>query len=346
MTLLNNWPSHGSNRVHTLLTSSTPSFPDQRLSILANAAGCRQDLARAPGTNENRASAVRAFLKFCYQYGWHPLELSHIQVCIYIEHLNISLASPTVRNHIGHIRIYMQLAEAPPAASHFRVGRAIEATMRRKDHVKKDRLPPSANTIMAALGAIPNTKETTSVRAAILMIYYGALRQSEVVPQTVTEFNSLRHLTRADVILHPGKIDIVIKAAKNLQCYDQRRVATVFRAENREMCLVHAIHQVLAQSPTVRPSQPMFVFSRSTRPIPASYVRAQWKAALTKIGAPTDKFTLHTLRKAAVSGAYNSGITERQVQHYGQWASDAYKSYLYADQDLAVARAISSSLNN
>ena len=61
-------------------------------------------------------------------------------------------------------------------------------------------------------------------------------------------------------------------------------------------------------------------------------------------GASQEQYTLHTVRKAAVSLAYNSGITEKQVQYYGQWARDAYKSYLYADQDLAVSRALASSL--
>ena len=146
--------------------------------------------------------------------------------------------------------------------------------MRRKDYVKQERPPPDATTISAALRAIPPTRETLSMKASILMMYYGAFRQGEVVPQTVAEFETLRHLTRADVRMTPGQMDIVIKTAKNLQCYDQRWYATVFPAQDPNMCLLAAVNKVLVHSPTVSKSQPMFVFHGSLRPIPASYVRA------------------------------------------------------------------------
>ena len=307
----------------------------------------RQEAARAPGTNANRVSAVQTFLKFCHTHRWPPLYLTHQMMCMYIEYLNrLGLAPPTVRNSVGHIRIYLQLVGATPVASHFRVTRAVEATMRRKDYVKKERPPPSSQVIVSALQNIPHTRETQHVRAALLMIYYGAFRQGEVVPQTIAEFDPLRHLTRGDVTLHQDRLEIVIKAAKNLQRYDQRRKTTVYKADDPSLCLVAAIKTILTQSPTVRQDQPMFVFHGTTRPIPASYVRAQWKAALTRIGAPYEQHTLHTLRKAAVSNAYNSGVKEHQVQHYGLWASKAYKAYLYADEDQSVARVISSSLSH
>ena len=223
--------------------------------------------------------------------------------------------------------------------------RALEATIRRKDYQKKDRPPPEAHVISAALQALPKSKEVDSVRAAVLMIFYGAFRQGEVVPQTVAMFDPLRHLTRGDVALHHDRLEVNVKAGKNLQRFDQRRQTTIYKAQDPAMCLVLAVKALLCDSPMVAPQQPMFVFKGSIRPISAAYVRAQWKVALTAIGAPSDIYTLHTLRKAAVSTAYNSGLSERTVKHYGQWASDAYKSYIYAEQDQAVAKVLASTLH-
>ena len=300
------------------------------------AAVVRQDKARAPGTNKNRQSAVKEYLRFCYQYRWLPLTPRPYQMYTYIEHLNTrKLAPSTIRNHIGHIRSYMKLADAPPAADHFRISRAIEATMRRKDYEKKEKPSVPTTVITRALAAIPKTEESRAVVAAILMMFYGAFRQSEVVPQTITSFDPQRHLTRADVLMGKDSMTVVIKAAKNLQRIVQRRSATIYSAEDPHMCLLSAIRAVLQESPTVDPRQPMFVFRNSRRPIPASYVRTQWNAAIVSLGLKQEQYTLHSLRKSAMSAVYDSGLTERHVQHYGRWASSAYRAYIHQSEDLA-----------
>ena len=328
--LFNCWDCRGF--IHVYMHSQPLNFrhpTDPRLQTLSTMALTRQDLARAHGTNSNRRSAVKNCLQFCHHFRWFPLSLTYQQMCMYVEHLNMKgLAPLTVRNHLGHVRTYLQLAEAPPVANHNRVERALhlQATKRRKDYTKKQRPPPNSTVISAAIQALPPNKEYQAVKAAVLMIFYGAFRQGEVVPQTMAAFDPLRHLTRADVKVFPNRLDIIVKAAKNLQRYDQRHMATVFKADDPNMCLVGAVNKVVRDSPTVSPNQPMFVFSGSTRPISASYVRTQWTAALKLINAPHEQFTLHTLRKAAVSIAYQSRLGERTVKHYGKWASDAYKT--------------------
>ena len=60
--------------------------------------------------------------------------------------------------------------------------------------------------------------------------------------------------------------------------------------------------------------------------IQPAYGAAQWRAALVAIGVDPKLYTLHSVRKAAASAIYNSGLTERHVQQYGAWASAAYKT--------------------
>ena len=60
-----------------------------------------------------------------------------------------------------------------------------------------------------------------------VMMSYGALRQGEVVPQTSAQFDPVRHLTMGDVILPFDRLEICVKAGKNLQKYNQRRNTTV-----------------------------------------------------------------------------------------------------------------------
>ena len=146
------------------------------------------------------------------------------------------------------------------------------------------------------------------------------------------------------MIIKAESLTITIKAAKNLQRHDQQRIVTVFKADNPAMCLIRAVHKVLLVKPTMPAAQPMFVFVRTVKPITVSLIRRHWQAALKAKGAPVTAITLHTLRKAAVITAFNKGKGERMVQHFGGWAADAYKTYIYKEKDLEVGCLLATSL--
>ena len=98
--------------------------------------------------------------------------------------------------------------------------------------------------------------------------------------------------------LHKGRLEVWVKAAKNLQHYNQRQDTTIYKADDPAMCLLVVVKQHLDVCPTSHSTQVMFVFASSQRPITTSYLRTQWNVALKVIGARPDLFTLHTLRKA------------------------------------------------
>ena len=116
------------------------------------------------------------------------------------------------------------------------------------------------------------------------MMFYAAMRQSDVVTPTRAAFDPQRDLTRADVLIGLDLIKIRIKAAKNMQRYDQSREVTVYMAEYLELCLVQTVKKVLQLTPTVSPVQPMFVFPGTLDPMPATSVRVQWRSAIISIG--------------------------------------------------------------
>ena len=106
---------------------------------------------------------------------------------------------------------------------------------------------------------------------------------------------------------------ILIKAAKNMQLFHQRKSIDIFPSTDLATCPVARLRMVITDNPTISNQQPMFVFKAITRPIPASYVAVQWRI-------------------------YNSGLSERHVQQYGPWASKAYKTYRKRKEDHQVAR--------
>ena len=208
--------------------------PDAEWNWLAGRAEDRQELARAPGTRAASRSTVSELLAFCHRYRADPMRMTEIHVCLWVEYLdNRGIAPATIKNKVSHARGYMRLAGADLSGfNHVRVTRALDAVSRRKDYVpghKKDAIPAQA------------------LRAA--------LRQSEVAPPSVKAFNPLVHLTRGDIHMD-HQVTVQIKAGKNLQRYDQRKISTLFPTGDPVTCPMLALRAVFEWTPGLPSTAP------------------------------------------------------------------------------------------
>ena len=253
-------------------------------------------------------------------------------------------APATIKNKVSHARGYMRLADASLIGfNHIRVSRALDAVSRRKDHVSvvKDAIP--AQILRAALQAMSNDHNGLMMRAAVLLMFYGALRQSEVAPPSIKAFNPLVHLTRADVSLQE-KLTVTIKAGKNLQRHDQRKTSTLSPTGDPLTCPLKTVRAVLQATPDLPQDAPLLIFVDGTTPIPTSYLRAEWARIMRSIGADHTIYSLHSLRKASATKAHSGGCSELEVQRHGGWSSSAYLTYIQTDTH-RVNDVLSQSLN-
>ena len=253
----------------------------------------RQHQARAPGTTANQRSTVTVYIAFARRAGFHPLRPTHYMICAFIEYLAIYIPAPaTIRNKISHVREYIRMAEKPTdQAVHFRVNRALEALDRDKSYVPNKKLPVPTDLIRSVIRSIPPTPVGMGVRAAVLIMYYGALRQSEVAPPSVKKFDALRHPTRNDVKMTPSQITMKVKWAKNMQKSTQSRTVVMQAVRDKEVCAVHTLGSHFALTPTVSYSDPLLKYPGLGDPIPVSVIRNIWEAAL--IGPNTPQANSH-----------------------------------------------------
>ena len=251
----------------------------------------------------------------------------------------------TVRNKLSHLRVYVSLVGASTAPfRHPRVIRAVDALLKDKSYTHRQLRAIPVRHLRSVLGAIPRSITAQAVRAAILVMYHSTLRQSEVVPPSIKAMDCTRHPTRGDVTQHKWGISMTIKWAKNLQNYDQQKVVHLGRAAKTKYCVVAAIERHIQQCPTVDPSQPLFVFAGSRRPIPVSYVRKAWISANRKARLSHLAYTLHSLRRAAATQAHLQGCHEIDIQRFGGWHSNAHRAYIKSDNSSKVNKAISNAL--
>ena len=266
---------------------------------------------------------------------------------MWLEYLATKGVSPgTLRNKVSHARVFVRLAGGSLTGfDNLRVTRAMEAMVRLKERpaASKDALPPAI--LRMALEATSDTGMGLIMRTAILIMFYGALRQSEVAPPSIKTFDPTRHLTRRDVSIGE-QLNVRIKWGKNLQRFDQKKDITLSPMADPLTCPVKAVEDVLAMSPGLPPHAPLLVFPDTTTPVPTSYLRAEWGRIMTRIGQSTAQYSLHSLRKAAATTAYGGGCTELEVQRHGGWSSSAYRAYLKTQANKKINDILSRSITN
>ena len=229
--------------------------------------------------------------------------------------------------------------------SHIRVTRALDAIACNKERPSKEKDAIPVHILRQALQQIPKDPMGDLLRTAILLMFLGALRQSEVAPPTVKGFNPYRHLTRGD--MHLGsQLRIRIKWGKNMQKFDQKKDITLFPTGDSLTCPVRAVKQIMERSQHLPPSAPLLVFPLTDTPVPTSYLRARWGQLMRSIGQNTDLYSLHSLRKASVTTAYGGGCSELEVQRHGGWSSKAHRAYIKTISNRKIGHVLSSSIKD
>lgn len=166
------------------------------------------------------------------------------------------------------------------------------------------------------------------LRAAIIIMFATAFRQSNIAPPTARQFDPSRHLTRADVRLGHDRVEICQRWSKTQQQTTMGRWIPLPRVRNSQLCPHAAISALLCHSPTRHPKQPFLCF-HDGNPMPSSYIARQFRLALTRAGLASAGFTLHSLRRGGAQFLQKSGVQLPQVAAHGGWKSSAIYRYVH-----------------
>lgn len=267
-------------------------------------------------------------------------------ICAYVEFLAKDTPSPrTIANHLSHIRTYLRKAGASTEQlDHHRVKWSMTAITRNKEYVPRIKIAFPIHDLHRMIIALPHTQQGNIVVVAILIMYYAALRQSEVVAPSVSGFDHNKHLTRGDVILHNDTVSITIRHSKNMQSVYQTKTLHLQPSPNPALCIVRALRQMYYTTPTITAHDPCIMFPISRKPVTIDYIRRNWNKHLQSHGLSTEALSLHSIRKAAATAAHDQGCPEIDIQRYGGWRSNAHRHYIATSQS-SVNRAITSALN-
>lgn len=288
------------------------------------------------------------YVAFCLHLGIQPLQPTPDQACLYIEYLAAHGSAPaTIRNKVSQVRTFLKLSEADSHSfNHFRVVRALEAVDRDKSYIPRIKHALDSDVLISIIYNLPRDNLGQAVRLSMLIIYYGALRQSELLPRTSAAWNPNIQPTRGDCSIVNDRCSIIIKTAKNLQKYGQSRTLDLGLSHDPILCPVQTLRHVLHITPTNSDSDPLIMIPISRKPLPASLVLKQLHNTMRRLGFShiVPITSLHSLRKAAATHAFTAGCTEQSIKNYGGWSSSAYTTYIQTNNQ-AVNQTLIDSLH-
>ena len=299
------------------------------------AATGRQRHAHRPGTVKGRDSAVRLFLTFCNRIATNYKAIQYYHVCWYLEYLaGQGLAPASISNAVSHLRTYYLLAglDTTPL-HHFRVGLALRALSTTIRHVPVLRGPVSPDLLKSVIAAINEAQSPQAMRLALILMFVGFLRQSSVAPQSVSAYDSTRHLSASDLTLTPAGLRVAIKWTKTLQTSADATSILLPPTEDPLLCPVRAYCSYRDAFPSHQQQDAPLLRHSDGNALTVPFIRRQWNLLLKRVGASPATHSLHSLRKGGATYTYNVARADlNDVMTHGTWRSQAVRAYITPNQ--------------
>ena len=324
--------------------SSPPQCPQYKLGYLisgtspqirtlASQAKARLNAAYAPSTTKAYDHKFRVFVAFCCYSSVNLHFLSSEIILAFLEFLTF--------NKISHSGIINFLSAVKTKLSNFGLDISCFQDPRIKVYnkavLRNSHFNPNIKSIIdiQMLTRLVSQCETMHMgvifKAAILTSFFSFLRISNLVPHSMSSFDHMKQLARADVIFAPGA-HILVKWSKTLQYRNKIRIIKIPSLGSSSICPVAALQAILKLY-SGSPNSPLFQVKCSSRWVPLTDTRLRkfmGKLILT-LGWAHKNLTFHSLRRSGATWAFNSNIPLHHIQSHGTWTSEAVWSYITQD---------------
>ena len=173
-------------------------------------------------------------------------------------------------------------------------------------------------------------------KSAILLAFFSFLRISNLVPHTISGYETMKQLSRGDIIFGSPGINLLLKWSKTLQNRDKVKVIKIPSLGKSPLCPVSAIKHLLATTPGSNNS-PLFQIQCFHKWVPLTDTRLRkFLAKLLKVlNLASCGYTFHSLRRSGATLAFNLNVPMQDIQSHGTWTSEAVWAYITQDHNAA-----------
>lgn len=286
-----------------------------------------------PGTLKNIRSQALIYSRFCEFYGLNRFPASEWQMVRYARYIaNTVVSYETVINYLAGVRTLHRLGgyalpDLRESPNLIHILRAIKFELA---HPIKQAEPVTPELLRELYDFI----DLSSLRdivcfTALLLGFYMFLRKSNLVPDTLQGFNPSEQLIRSDIRIGNGLVLVEIKWSKTLQYREKILLLPLIPASDKRICPVFWLQLMLGKI-QASPADPLLAVPGPAGLQPVTYAQLgeRLKQLVAATGRPAERYTLHGLRRGGTCHALESGLVGEDLKIMGDWASDAYMTYI------------------
>ena len=182
-------------------------------------------------------------------------------------------------------------------------------------------------------------------KIALLFGFMGYLRVSNLAPNTITDFDKLRHTTWGDIWPSNYGIIFSLKWSKTRQCATNTVSIPLPALGESELCPLRAWREYSSRltGVDITPETPILLSMVHPigKPITVPVIREFMRRAAEAVGLSAQAYTPHSLRRGGASFSFNMGVPLEFIKFHGTWESNAVNAYLTGQPrfNTPVARA-------
>ena len=254
-------------------------------------------------------------------------------LALYCQFLSRSMIPASVWDYLSGVKLLHLLAgEDITVFKSYELTILLRGLDRLAQHVP-NRAPPVTPEILLQLVSLvdfTNPVEVTFM-SAFFCTFFLLARVSNIVPSTVSPFQPSMHLCRSDIVPTFTGLVVLFKHTKTIQFGKRRLLLPLLRKSQSPLCPVQ-MYELMCSLVPAPPQSPAFLLPAKavhTVSVTKSRFVSFFRDLLRRAGIPDYRtFRGHSFRRGAASWAFRLGVPGEIIQVYGDWASDAYKSYL------------------
>ena len=295
-----------------------------------------QSVAFAANTVKTYRTHRRAYLSFCARLHCQPVPASPLLLCRYVAFLSTRLCFNSIKQYLNIVALMHKECGLPsPLGNCFQLSLTLRGIRRTLGDRVTRKLPITPRHLYLILQGLDiKVPRDAAVFAACLLMFFGLLRRSNVLPPSGGAFDPLRHLRRSDVSFASGGARLLFRWSKTDQFGSRPRVVPYPRIRGHPLCPTQALFQALRLTPAAPPDGPLFV-TRSAPQAPAlspAMFSKVFLSALRRSSADTTGLASHSFRRGGAVFLWSSaGLDEGRIRELGDWASSAYTAYVISD---------------
>lgn len=301
--------------------------------------------AYSAGTFSNLRTQFTAFLLFCTYFQLTPLPAGLDTVCLYVQFLSRTLTPPSIRNYLSGVKLFHLFSGFDYSFSKdFILSLTMRGLARNALHTP-NRAPPVTLDILLQISRMLNFTDdpkACTLYCAYLFCFFLMARLANIVPKSRSSFDPSRNLTRRDVVANEHGLIVTFKHTKTIQFGERKLFIPLLRFPSSPLCPVAVFHRMIRLVPA-GPRCALFLLPGPrglTEPLTKDGFITEFRRSLEHAGVRSaSSYRGHSFRRGAASWAFNNGVPGELIQLYGDWSSDAYKSYIECSVESKLALA-------